>query len=966
MGSYKVLYDYPNYASLPAVGDVSRLYITNDTNTLYRWVDGAYHFFTTTSVPWGNIDGVLTNQTDLMAVLNGKQPLITAGTSAQYYRGDKTFQTLNTTAVPEGTNLYWTDARFNTGFSGKSTSNLTEGSNLYYTDARFDSRLSTKSTSNLTEGSNLYWTNERFDTRLGLKTTSDLSEGSNLYYTDARFDTRFNTKTTDNLTEGSTKLYYSSSRFNADFNNKNTDNLPEGSTNLFWTPARSRNAMTLLTVGTSGLATYNSTTGQLNIPQYQDLLVNPLVGAGAQYYVPRYSGTTSLTPGLIYDNGVYVGINRTNPFYTLDVNGTLNVQGVSIYRNLAGTGERLVYVDSTGTLTPAIIGSGLSLTSGTLTATGTASGSIGGSGTIGYIPKFSGTAAITNSNIQDSGSLITLGSNTTINGSITNSGTQPSIGTSSLPYGTMFIINLRADTNLSLGAGYGTSGENGLRMFSSTRNIVIQNGGTFTDLGQRLQVTGTSYFTDSLGVGTTSLTGYVVNIAKNITGATTAYGVRSQGTVQSDVTTLVSNYGSLMNTAAASFTLTDFVHHRSMQGTIGSGSAVTNQYGYFADSSMTGATNNYGFYGNIALGTNRYNLYMNGTANNYLAGSLAIGGSPVNGQSLNIVKNITGNAYGFGIVQSGQIQSDVTIQGYGYINQLSTQASSFTLPDYFHYFAQQQTIGAGSTVTNQYGFNVSSSLIGATNNYGFYGSIPSGSNRWNIYMNGTAKNYLAGSLLIGSTTDAGYKLDVTGTTRLQGDTSISSGGLGIGTTILNSHSLRISKSITGSVGCYGISQTGIVQSDVTSNTYGYFNQSNTQATAFTLGEYNHYFASQGTIGSGSAITTQQGFVVNSNLTGATNNYGFRGVIGAGTNRYNIYMDGTAQNYLAGALSIGVSTANASALLQVDSTTQGVLFPRMTTTQKNAISSPATGLVIFDTTLGKLCVYSTTWQTITSV
>jgi len=81
---------------------------------------------------------------------------------------------------------------------------------------------------------------------------------------------------------------------------------------------------------------------------------------------------------------------------------------------LAGTGERLVYVTANGTLTPAIIGSGLSMVSGTLSATGTASGSIGGSGAIGFVPKFSGTAAITNSNIQDSGTLITLGSNTFI------------------------------------------------------------------------------------------------------------------------------------------------------------------------------------------------------------------------------------------------------------------------------------------------------------------------------------------------------------------------------------------------------------------------------------------------------------------------------------------------------------------------------------------------------------------------
>ena len=49
---------------------------------------------------------------------NGKQPLIAAGTTAQYYRGDKTFQTLNTTAVTEGTNLYYTDTRARAAISG--------------------------------------------------------------------------------------------------------------------------------------------------------------------------------------------------------------------------------------------------------------------------------------------------------------------------------------------------------------------------------------------------------------------------------------------------------------------------------------------------------------------------------------------------------------------------------------------------------------------------------------------------------------------------------------------------------------------------------------------------------------------------------------------------------------------------------------------------------------------------------
>lgn len=60
---------------------------------------------------WGSITGTLSDQTDLQTALNAKEPTITAGTSLQYWRGDKTFQTLNTLAVPENTNLYYTDAR---------------------------------------------------------------------------------------------------------------------------------------------------------------------------------------------------------------------------------------------------------------------------------------------------------------------------------------------------------------------------------------------------------------------------------------------------------------------------------------------------------------------------------------------------------------------------------------------------------------------------------------------------------------------------------------------------------------------------------------------------------------------------------------------------------------------------------------------------------------------------------------
>jgi hypothetical protein len=70
---------------------------------------------------------------------------------------------------------------------------------------------------------------------------------------------------------------------------------------------------------------------------------------------------------------------------------------------------------------------------------------------------------------------------------------------------------------------------------------------------------------------------------------------------------------------------------------------------------------------------------------------------------------------------------------------------------------------------------------------------------------------------------------------------------------------------------------------------------------------------------------------------------------------------------SGNVGIGTSAASASAILDAQSTTKGVRFPNMTTTQKNAISSPAAGLVVFDTTLAKLCVYTgAAWQTVTSI
>ena len=50
----------------------------------------------------------------MTTALGGKEPTVAAGTTAQYYKGNKSWATLDTAAVTENTNLYYTDAKVNT------------------------------------------------------------------------------------------------------------------------------------------------------------------------------------------------------------------------------------------------------------------------------------------------------------------------------------------------------------------------------------------------------------------------------------------------------------------------------------------------------------------------------------------------------------------------------------------------------------------------------------------------------------------------------------------------------------------------------------------------------------------------------------------------------------------------------------------------------------------------------------
>lgn len=123
------------------------------------------------------------------------------------------------------------------------------------------------------------------------------------------------------------------------------------------------------------------------------------------------------------------------------------------------------------------------------------------------------------------------------------------------------------------------------------------------------------------------------------------------------------------------------------------------------------------------------------------------------------------------------------------LNQIQYNTSGGAALTYTHASVLQtlgilQLVTSGSlTVANAYGL-----IINNLNEYGYLSTGPGAlilTNRWGIYQDSTTDvNYFGGTTLIGTTTNAGYKLDVAGTLRntLGANFATTSGNVGIGTT----------------------------------------------------------------------------------------------------------------------------------------------------------------------------------------
>jgi hypothetical protein len=116
-----------NFAALPTVGEIGKIYVTLDNNKIYRWSGSIYIEIAANQAVWGSITGTLSNQTDLQNALNLKandnEVVKLAG--SQTITGEKTFSAIRTNV--NGTLVVKSGTPTGVSFSSFTLNHLTLG-----------------------------------------------------------------------------------------------------------------------------------------------------------------------------------------------------------------------------------------------------------------------------------------------------------------------------------------------------------------------------------------------------------------------------------------------------------------------------------------------------------------------------------------------------------------------------------------------------------------------------------------------------------------------------------------------------------------------------------------------------------------------------------------------------------------------------------------------------------------------
>lgn len=183
--------------------------------------------------------------------------------------------------------------------------------------------------------------------------------------------------------------------------------------------------------------------------------------------------------------------------------------------------------------------------------------------------------------------------------------------------------------------------------------------------------------------------------------------------------------------------------------------------------------------GNLGIGTTSPTNRLSVTGNANVTGNVTLGDATTDTVTVNGYMGVGGAAgstsgiivQGSALTSTSQTGITAVINGNssatsrirGFASGIGTTASAFTVTDLANFWASNASKGAGSTITNQHGIYIADQTEG-TNNYGITSLVSSGTNKWNIYASGTAANYFAGNVGIGtSLPDATYRFTVSGT-----------------------------------------------------------------------------------------------------------------------------------------------------------------------------------------------------------
>ena len=650
--------------------------------------------------------------------------------------------------------------------------------------------------------------------------------------------------------------------------------------------------------------------------------------SGTTNYLSKFTGTNSIGDSIVYDNGTNVGIGKTNPSVKLDVIGDIrassffygttaqvnNIQTNGQNLSIKGVGSTLVTIDQIS----GYVGIGTTSPSTTLqVSSATNQGVVIGTS---VYPNWMGTNGLyvdgsfrANNYLLNSGGAINWGASQT---KIT--GYNPSSG---------------SDTYLSFfTGGISANGE---------RIRIIDNGnvgiGT-TSPTSKLDILDTTL------AGSGDLSGSALNIAQtwNTTGTPTAIKLNVTNTASTGSTKLLDlQVGSVTKSSIDANGTGVFFGLNVSTG----GIYTTNIYdsGSATNSKITmGGSSKY-----IAFNTNNTEAARISSNQNLLLGTTSD-----NGSKLNVQGSVTASS----AIARGQYLAPTLVAAANDDVLVGLDiASTFTL-------------GAFTNV-GQYHLRIASP---PTNGYSIFlggNATINGSNQMNLFRNGAAvfgsssletnvstaapnvplKFTLSsgalefgrfaattGNLLLGTTSDGGAKLQISGSIN---PTSTVARGVSISPTLVatanNDTLIGLDINPTFSGGSF----TGVT--NYAMRVYGGIRISNGTQIGI-IGQpssYNIYVSSTETAINSTSILS---FQVNGSTYGRMFNTG------------NLVL----QNG-------GTFTDIPSARLQINSTTQGVLLPRMTTAQINGIVSPVQGLTVFNTDLNTLCFYTTSWQKVTN-